>query len=179
VPYDVNINPDAIEICDDGIDNNCNGIVDSDCDIPPVGEVDIDIKPRNKHNVVNPRSKGGMWVALLSDADHGSPFNPSSQVDIPIVEFGPDGARANRYKVKDINKDGLGDLLLRFRIRKTGIACGDTEATLTGETFDGLMFTGTDSVRTVDCKPKKQHKKKHHNKHHDDDDSHDEDHKKY
>jgi hypothetical protein len=36
VPYDVNINPDAIEICDEGIDNNCNGIVDSDCNRPPV-----------------------------------------------------------------------------------------------------------------------------------------------
>ena len=124
--------------------------------------VSIDIKPGNKNNVINPRSKGGVWVAILSDT--GSPFDPSSQVDIPTVEFGPDGANANRHKVKDINKDGLGDLLLRFKIPKTGIACGDTEATLTGETFDSQSFTGTDDIKTVGCKPKKCHKK-----HHDDD----------
>lgn len=74
-------------------------------------------------------------------------------IDIPTVEFGPDGAKARLYKVRDINKDRLGDLLLGFKIRRTGIACGDTEATLTGETYDGLSFTGSDSIKTVGCKP--------------------------
>jgi len=144
--------------------------------VPVPATVDIDIKPGNKRNVINPRSKGGIWVAVLSDTDPESPFDPSSQVDIPTVEFGPDGAKATRYKVKDINKDGLGDLLLRFKIQKTGIACGDTEATLTGETFDGLIISGTDSIKTVGCKPKKCYKKKHHTKHPDDDCDNDEKH---
>lgn len=117
--------------------------------------VDIDIKPGNKQNVINPRAKGGIWVAILSDTDAGSSFDPSSQVDIPTVELGPDGAKAKRHKVKDINKDGLGDLLLRFKIPQTGIACGDIEATLTGETFDDASFTGTDTIKTVGCKHKK------------------------
>jgi hypothetical protein len=142
--------------------------------------VTIDIKPGSKRNFINPRATGGIWVAILSETDSGSPFDPSSQVDIPTVVFGPDGAKAIHYKVKDINRDGLGDLLLRFNISATGIACGDTEATLTGETFDGQSFTGTDSIKTVGCKSKKHHKKKHHehydkqnhkmhdNKHHDD-----------
>jgi len=133
---------------------------------PPLVIVSIDIKPGNKKNVINPRAKGGIWVAILSDTDSDSPFDPSSQVDIPTVEFGPDGAKVKRYKVKDINKDGLGDLLLRFKIPQTGIACGDTEATLIGVTFDGQSFTGTDSIKTVGCKPKKCHNKKHHKKHH-------------
>ena len=130
----------------------------------------IDIKPRSKQNVINPRAKGDVWVAILSVTDPDAPFDPSSQVDIPTVEFGPDGANATRHKVKDINKDGLGDLLLRFNIPETGIACGDTEATLTGETFDVQSFTGADSIKTVGCKPKKCHKNKHHKKHNDDDD---------
>ena len=129
--------------------------------------INIDIKPGNKRNVINPRAKGGIWVAILSDTEPGSPFDPSSQIDIPTVEFGPDGAKAIRHKVKDVNKDGLGDLLLRFKIPETGIACGDTDATLTGETFDSQSFTGTDSIKTVGCnKPKKHHKKKHHKNHH-------------
>jgi hypothetical protein len=134
--------------------------------------VHIDIKPGNKRNKINPRSRGRIWVAILSNTDNASPFDPASQVDIPTVEFGPDGATANRYKLKDINKDGLGDLLLRFKIRKTGIACRDTEATLTGKTFDGLSFTGTDSIRTVGCKPKKCHNKKHYNDNYHDDKRH-------
>jgi len=140
----------------------------------------IDIKPGNERNVINPRSKGGVWVAILSDTHTGSPFDPSSQVDVPTVEFGPDGAKAIRHKVKDINKDGLGDLLLRFSIPETGVACGDTEATLTGLTFEGVSFTGSDSIKTVGCKPNKCHKKHHHEKHnreyHDDDCDDDEKH---
>jgi hypothetical protein len=120
--------------------------------VPVLATVDIDIKPGNKRSVINPRSKGGIWVAVLSETDPESPFDPSSQVDIPTVEFGPDGANAIRYKVKDVNKDGLGDLLLRFKIPQTGIACGDTDATLAGETFDGQSFTGTDSIKIVGCK---------------------------
>ena len=68
------------------------------------------------------------------------------------VAFGTDGASADRYKVKDINKDGLGDLLLRFKIPETGIECGDTDATLTGNTYGGESFTGTDTIVTVGCK---------------------------
>ena len=137
-----------------------------------VTNVHIDIKPHHKRNKINPRSRGRIWVAILSDTGPESPFDPLSLVDIPTVEFGPDGAKAKRYKVKDINKDGLGDLLLRFKIRKTGIACRDTEATLIGKTFDGLSFTGTDSIKTVGCKPKKCHKKKHYDGNYHDDKRH-------
>ncbi|UGV41368.1 hypothetical protein J7W08_03465 [Methanococcoides orientis] len=45
--------------------------------------------------------------------------------------------------------DGDLDLVIYFRVQKTGIEAGDTDATLTGETFDGTPFEGTDSVRTV------------------------------
>lgn len=125
----------------------------------------IDIKPGNNRNVINPGAKGGIWVAILSDTDPASPFDPSSQVNIPTVEFGSDGAKAVRDKVKDINNDGLGDLLLRFAVLETGIACGDTEATLTGETFDGQSFTGTDLINTVGCEADKPKKDKDDKKH--------------
>jgi len=114
--------------------------------------VNIDIKPGNKRNVIHPRPKGGIWVAILSDINPESPFDPTPQVDIPTVQFGPDGAGVIRHKVKDVNKDGLGDLLLRFKIPKTGIACGDTEATLSGDTFAGGSFMGTDAIKTKGCK---------------------------
>lgn len=116
-----------------------------------ITEISIDIKPRDRRNVVNLRAKGKIRVAILSDSNPDSPFDPLSQVNVPTVEFGPDGARTSRYKVKDINRDGLGDLVLRFRLSETGIVCGDREATLIGETFDGQSFTGTDFIKTVGC----------------------------
>jgi len=120
--------------------------------------VEIYIKPRNKRNIINPRLNGGIWVAILSDTNPESPFDPSSQVDIATVEFGTDGAKVIRVKVKDINEDGLGDLFLRFMVPDTGIACGDTDASLTGETFDGQSFTGTDSIETFECKQPRNEK---------------------
>ena len=47
------------------------------------------------------------------------------------------------------DKDGDNDLVIHFRTQETGIACGDTEATLTGETFTGEMILGSDMILTV------------------------------
>lgn len=114
--------------------------------------VNMDIKPGNKHNKLNPRSRGTIWVAILSDIGPESPFDPLSQVDISTVGFGPDAAKVIRDKTRDINRDGVNDLLLLFKIRETGIACGETEAILTGETFDAQQFSGTDLIHTIGCR---------------------------
>ena len=54
--------------------------------------------------------------------------------------------------VEDVNGDGFMDMMFRFKTQETGIVCGDTEATLNGETFGGTPITGTDTVNTVGCK---------------------------
>ena len=117
-------------------DGNDDGIVA--CDVgayevqAAVSTIIIDIKPGNKRNVINPRKKGGIWVAILSDLE--ASFDPL-QVKKKTVRFGPYGAKAIRHRVRDVNRDGLADLLLRFRIPQTGIKCGDKKATLTGEIY--------------------------------------------
>ncbi len=45
--------------------------------------------------------------------------------------------------------DGDLDLFLHFNMQETGIQSGDTEASLTGETFDGQAITGNDAIETV------------------------------
>lgn len=125
--------------------------------------VDVDIKPYGpptKPNKINLRSRHSVWVAVLSDPSLDTPFDPTSQVDLETVRFGPEEAIPKRYKVRDTNRDGIGDLLMKFRIMEAGIACGDTEATLTGNTFNGQRIAGTDSIKTVGCKYKKKHHKK-------------------
>lgn len=137
--------------CDDADTEVALQKEDGSCTAPEILVVDIDIKPGHRRNIVNPRSNGGIWVAVLSETDSDSPFQPLSQVDIPTVEFGPDGATVIHHKVKDINRDGVGDLLLRFKMRKTGISCGDTEVTLSGQTFGGTAIRGTDTIQNVGC----------------------------
>jgi len=110
--------------------------------------VDIDIKPGNKKNKVNPKSRGRVKVAVLGSEDFDA-----LQVKLPTVRFGPDGTKAIRWRTQvcDVNHDHYPDLVLKFKTRKTGIECGDTEAELTGETYLGEEFAGTDSIRTVRC----------------------------
>ena len=168
IHYPLLVNSQAI---DKGDDTSClpndqldNPRVDGDsdgnivCDIGAVEfqvgllNIDIDIKPTNKYTIIRPGSKGYIWVALLSSTDPGTLFDPSSQVNIPTVVFGTNGAVPIRHYVNELNMDGLDDLLLQFKITETGIACGDNEASLTGEKFDGQSFTGTDSIKTVGCR---------------------------
>ncbi len=116
----------------------------------------IDVKPGSDPNAVNPRSKGKIPVAILttSTAD-GDPFEFDAWDADPLsLAFGPDGAGiAHAYgHAEDVDRDGDLDMVVHFKTRETGIACGDTEATLAGETFGGQPIEGTDSIRTVGCK---------------------------
>lgn len=116
--------------------------------------VEIDLKPGNRRNVVNPAKQGCLWVAILSD----SKFD-ALQVVPASVAFGSGAASPDRYRVKDVNRDRQPDLMLRFRVPEVGLQCGDTEIELTGVTYAGDGITGTDAVKTVGCKKPKKAKK--------------------
>ncbi|MGB5333075.1 MAG: hypothetical protein WBN05_11115, partial [Woeseiaceae bacterium] len=75
------------------------------------------------------------------------------QIAVPTVRFGPNGAKAIAWftGVRDVNHDAFSDLVLWFRVRNTGIQCGDLEATLTGQNNDGLQISGSDAITTVGC----------------------------
>ncbi|MBW2497509.1 MAG: hypothetical protein JRF61_09580 [Deltaproteobacteria bacterium] len=115
-------------------------------DVSPLLHVEIDIKPGGGPNPVNPFSRGVVPVALLGSEDFDA-----AAVDRSTLAFGPSGAppahRAGGH-LKDVNHDGLTDLHLHFRTPETGIAVGDTEACVTGETADGVAFRGCDVIHT-------------------------------
>ena len=43
------------------------------------------------------------------------------------------------------------DANFAFHTEETGIMCNETEVTLTGETFGGDEFSGTDTIDATDC----------------------------
>ena len=117
--------------------------------VGPAGEqVTMDIKPGSLRNSINPGSKGVVPVAILTTTTFDA-----TTVDPSSAAFGPDGAVEihGRGHVEDVNGDGALDLVLHFPTRSTGISCGDTSASLTGETFDGRGFTASDRIETVGC----------------------------
>ena len=93
--------------------------------------VSIDIRPRSDANKINPSSTNNINVAIFSvngfDATtvHGN-----------TVRFGATGIEAAPIQgaIRDVNGDGRFEMVLRFAIPDTGIVCGNTSASLTGQT---------------------------------------------
>ncbi len=112
----------------------------------PPAQVAIDVRPHRRSNRIRPSSRRLVPVALL-----GAEEFVVASVDAASLAFGPSGAPPWRMRVerRDVNRDGFEDLFARFRPRETGIARGDEEACLSGETTEGVAFEGCDAVRTA------------------------------
>jgi hypothetical protein len=119
---------------------------------PPTIAVEIDIKPGSDPNRINPFSRGVIPVALLGSGDFDV-----ADADVTTLAFGHDGAQPTLdltnpfvYLLShwDVNGDGEKDLLSVYQIEDTGIALGDTEACVTGQTLEGMPFEGCDAIAT-------------------------------
>jgi hypothetical protein len=120
---------------------------------------------------VKPRSDPNTWPC--KNIDNGLPVGVMSHVgfdattlDADSVRFGKTGVEsaevhtdtsgnAQRH-VKDINRDGLLDMVFHFRFGDTGFSCSDIPsgeksvtlpAYLTGSTVDGTTIQGEDTLR--------------------------------
>jgi YVTN family beta-propeller protein len=153
--YVTNIFSDSVSVIDTALNALAEtvpvGLLPEGIAIAPAAsilQVSVDVRPGNDRNSINPRSNGGIWVAILS----GDGFD-ALEIDAGSVRFGPGEAPVLRSGVRDVDLDGTIDLLLRFDIAEAAIECGDTEVALSGQTRDGLAIAGEDTVRTVGCTP--------------------------
>jgi hypothetical protein len=127
-------------------DENENEVGDA-CDLLVRGIVAaIDVRPASRANRVNPSARGIVEVALL--ATRGL---DTADVDAATLALGPGGAvplRVPRLRLIDVDRDADRDLIAAFRIADLGLAPGDEELCLAGQTRDGVPFRGCDRVRT-------------------------------
>jgi hypothetical protein len=110
-------------------------------------ELRIDLKPDTLTNVVNPRSRGNLPVAILSTDD----FDAPAEVDTSTLTFGRTGHEDSLRKcvVDQVDDDGLSDLLCHFRTVPADLAMDSTRVTLRGETFAGEAIVGVDQLMPV------------------------------
>jgi hypothetical protein len=111
-------------------------------------EVGVDIKPGSDPNSINLGSKGVVPVAVLTTDDFDA-----ATVDPGTVVFA--GASPVRWTMEDVDGDGNTDLLFHFKMQELSLTEHSTEASLTGDTYDGTLIVGTDTVNIVPQRGKK------------------------
>ena len=116
---------------------------------PDILDIGIDIRPGGEQNPVNLRSNGVLPVAILGEEEF-------YVYDIDLSSLVLDGAtpkqKGNSGQIgvfKDVNDDGLTDLLLHFELSELGIDPSATELTLDGLLNDGTALVGSDLIRIV------------------------------
>jgi hypothetical protein len=128
--------------------------------VVPVGceePMAMDVEPYSSANRVYPDDDYLLQVALLStsiaDGD-AFDFSPSS-VSRYSLRFGPGEAQVNTYLKTDVDSDGDTDIVYTFAMQDTGITCGDTEVSMTGDRYAGgelrIPMVGSDNIQTEDC----------------------------
>jgi len=134
----------------DGLPRIFNGLVDMGA-YEYSSYLQIDIMPGNGSNEINLNRTRKIPVAILSTPD----FNATSTVDQTSLTFGPTGDEESflscARRQKDINGDGLIDLVCQFSTKVVDFQCGDMEGVLKGKTIEGKYFEGRQSVSITPC----------------------------
>jgi hypothetical protein len=111
--------------------------------------VGIDVRPGKTQNFVNPKSRGNIEVAVLSTKT----FDAPKLVNQSTLRFGRTGNENSltrcRKKLKDVNNDGLPDLVCRFSLAAADFKMGNTTATLRFQDLTDTPYEGRDSISTV------------------------------
>ena len=112
---------------------------------PDAQIVEIDVKPGNDKNKVNTKKEGVISVAVLSSATFDAvtvdPGTASLSGALPKY-IGEDIF----FLVKDVNKDGLDDLVLHMDASTLTATNKDEELFFTGTTSYGQDIVGIDEV---------------------------------
>lgn len=117
---------------------------------PAVMQVDIEVKPSNSEwTPINPKAKGRIPVAILSTEN----FDPMELVDPASLKFGRTGEEESLKRCKkqgrDVNRDGVRDMICFFSNRDSGFDFDTIEGVLTGSLVDGTNIEGRAPLKMV------------------------------
>ena len=122
----------------------------------PAFSVVVDIKPGSDPNSVQLKSKGVLPVAIIStDEFDALEVDPASLLfgDPVLIDDGKSPVGPLRFSEEDITRDGVMDLVFKFSIEEmisSGVLGAATqEGLLTGSTFGGVEFVGSDAIRIL------------------------------
>jgi Tol biopolymer transport system component len=111
----------------------------------------VDIRPYSNINYIWPQSKGQVGVAVISSPR----FKPVTAVDRTTLRFGRTGTEnslswCNDHEMKDLNNDGIPDLVCRYSIRASGFTNSDTLGILRFTDKAGTAYEGKDALVICD-----------------------------
>lgn len=113
-------------------------------------ETEVDIKPESSDNPINCKKNSVIPVVLFStntfDArkvDLASVFLEGAKE----IHIDKKAGKPERHET-DIDRDGDADLVFHFNFNDTVLTCSSTKATLRGKTTSGLLFNGTNTIKT-------------------------------
>jgi hypothetical protein len=115
---------------------------------------EMDIQPYDPANNVDPESTANIAVTMFTTAivaGDSIDFDART-IDANSLRFGYSGAQVVIGPFEtDFDSDGDIDASFLFQTQDTGIACEDTDATLTGQTANAEPLMATDFITTPDC----------------------------
>lgn len=111
--------------------------------------VEVDVKPGDDVNPINPKSPGTIPVAILGSADFDvAEIDPYSLSFAGLaVRVLPNGRAQCSFE--DVNGDGYIDLVCQFLNDRSAWFPGMTTAALTGSLWDDTAIQGSDQIRLV------------------------------
>ncbi len=116
----------------------------------------IDIKPDDDENTLNLRGGGVIPVAIFGGdtmSGHGYDLDVTD-IDIASLRLADATVRARGSKgpdgiIRDVNGDGMVDLLVHFEVNELAVGSDATRLDLEGVIRDGRKLVGSDAVRIV------------------------------
>ena len=136
-------NTNQADLDTDGIGNACD----------PHNTVTVDVKPGNNPATINLKIEKVITVAILG----GDKVDVTSiDTTLSTLKFGHSStatpATAEKVSISDVNKDGIKDLVVQFKLSKTNLVSGDTMGCIVGKlksTSGGFSIEGCDAIRVI------------------------------
>ncbi|MBI1749863.1 MAG: hypothetical protein HYR59_04295 [Acidobacteria bacterium] len=113
---------------------------------PCVMRVEIDIKPDSFPNSINLGSGGTVPVAIFSSPSFDARTIDPLTVSLAGANIALKGKGTPMVSFKDLNGDGLLDMVIHVETEALQLTEGDTIAVLRGKTFGRISVRGEDSV---------------------------------